>query len=222
MLTGRFAQFVDPFATGPGFTFVGLIYAQNSVLLEFRTAASFALTPNQLAAANMIDGVHVDPRAANLISFLSQEPFTNLPEDFEKISPDSLTSFYEISFSNANIQRLNLEDRLDDLRNGSNGFSSNMKLNGAAVNLENRADADGKSSKNVVEPILQHAPENRWGVWVTGFGDFVSLDADGNARGYDFTIGGVSVGIDYRFNHQFARDRRLLALLRLSQFKRSY
>ena len=88
--------------------------------------------------------MQLDPRAANLISFLNKEPFANLPGDFEKISPDGLTAFYEISFSNANIQRLNLEGRLDDLQNGSNGFSSNMKVNGATVNLEDKADRGRK------------------------------------------------------------------------------
>jgi outer membrane autotransporter protein len=204
-VSGRFAQFVDPFAAGPGFTIAGLVYGPNSVLLEFRTAASFALTSNQLAAANLVDAVHQDPRAANLISFLNQQPFANLPGDFERISPDELTAFYEISFSNANIQRLNLESRLDDLHHGSSGFSSNMKVNGGAtVNLESRADADGKSSKAVVEPILQPGPENRWGVWTTGFGDFVSVDSDANANGYNFTTGGVSLGVDYRLTDQLA------------------
>jgi outer membrane autotransporter protein len=204
-VSGRFAQLVDPFLTGPGFTFTGLVYEPNSVLLEFRTAASFALTPNQLAAGNLVDAVHLDPRAANLISFLNQEPFANLPGDFERISPDGLTAFYEISFSNANIQRLNLESRLDDLHYGSSGFSSNMRVNGGAtVNLEDRADADGKSSKAVVEPILKPGPENRWGVWMTGFGDFVSVNSDANANGYDFTTGGVSLGVDYRITNQLA------------------
>ena len=95
--------------------------------------ASFALTPNGLAAAHLLDAVQLDPRAANLISFLDKEPFANLPGDFEQISPEGLTAFYEISFSNANIQRLNLESRTDDIRSGSTGFSSNMKLNGATV-----------------------------------------------------------------------------------------
>jgi outer membrane autotransporter protein len=99
---------------------------------------------------------------------------------------------------------LNLESRLDNLHHGSNGFSSNMKINGASVNLEARGDADGKSTKEVAEPILQHGPENRWGVWVTGFGDFVNVDGDGNAQGYDFTTGGVSLGIDYRLTDQLA------------------
>jgi outer membrane autotransporter protein len=204
VISGHFAQFVDPFTAGPGLALGGLVYGQNSVLLEFQSAAAFALTPNQRAAARLLDAVQMDPRATNLISFFNQESLENLPGDFEKISPDGLTAFDEISFSNANIQRLNLEDRLDDIRNGSNGFSSNMKVNGATVNLENRVDADGKSAKNVVEPVLQHAPENRWGVWVTGFGDFVSVDADGNANGYNFTTGGVSLGLDYRITEQLA------------------
>jgi uncharacterized protein with beta-barrel porin domain len=109
----------------------------------------------------------------------------------EEISPDGLTAFYEISFSNANVQRLNLESRLDDLRGGSNGFSSNMKLNGATVNLEDKAPVDGKTSKNAVEEAMQPGAENRWGVWVTGFGYFVNVDSDSNGRGYDFTTGGV-------------------------------
>ena len=130
-VSGRFAQFVNPFPIAPEFTFAGLVYEPDAVLLEFRTAASFALTPNQLAAASLIDAVHLEPSAANLMSFLSAQPFANLPNAFQQISPDGLTAFYEISFSNANIQRLNLEGRLDDLHNGSNGFSSNMKVNGA-------------------------------------------------------------------------------------------
>jgi outer membrane autotransporter protein len=213
VVTGRFAQFQNPFALTDGFNSVDLVYARQSVTLEFlelNTPAvvtttdfsSFAFTPNQRAAASLLDAVQLDPRAGNLISFLNKEPFSNLPGDFNKISPADLSAFYEISFSNANIQRLNLESRMDDLHNGSNGFSSNMKVNGATVNLEDRVDADGKSSKAVVEPILQPGPGNRWGVWMTGFGDFVSVDGDANANGYNFTTGGVSLGIDYRLTDE--------------------
>jgi fibronectin-binding autotransporter adhesin len=115
-----------------------------------------------------------------------------------------LTASDEISFSNANIQRLNLEGRLDDLRGGSSGFSSNMKLNGATVNSNGQSGTDGKSSKAVAEPILRPGPGNRWGVWITGFGDFVSVDGDANVNGYNFTTGGVSLGIDYRIIDQLA------------------
>jgi fibronectin-binding autotransporter adhesin len=217
VVTGRFSQLLNPFSFTGAFNTVDLVYARNSVTLEFLTLntptapvimttdfSSFAFTPNQLAVASLLDAVQLDPRAANLISFLEKQPFDHLPGDFNKISPDGLTAFYEISFSNANIQRLNLEGRLDDIHHGSSGFSSNMKVNGAAVNLEDRADADGKSISDVVEPILQPGPENRWGVWVTGSGDFVSVDADGNAKGYNFTTGGVSLGLDCRITDELA------------------
>jgi outer membrane autotransporter protein len=39
---------------------------------------------------------------------------------------------------------------------------------------------------------------------VTGFGDFVSVDSDASASGYNFTTGGVSLGIDYRITDQLA------------------
>ena len=166
--------------------------------------SSFALTPNQLAAANLVDAVQLDPKAASLISFLNSEPFANLPGDLQKISPDGLSAFYEIEFSNSNIQRLTLESRLDDIRSGSSGFSSNMKLNGATENLDQNRGVDGKSSKAPVETVFQPTRENRWGVWVTGFGDFVNVDGDGNGSGYNFTTGGVSLGVDYRLTDSLA------------------
>jgi outer membrane autotransporter protein len=201
-ISGEFANLLDTFS--PVIT-PELVYGQNTVVLEFRPDfESFSLTPNQRAAGKLLDQIGLSPKAAEPINFLFSEPVSNIPGDLEKISPDGLTAFYEISFSNANIQRLNLEGRLDDLRSGSNGFSSNMKVNGATVNLEDKAIVDGKSSKNTVEQVLQPAAENRWGVWVTGFGDFVNVDADSNAKGYDFTIGGVSLGVDYRLTDQLA------------------
>jgi len=77
--------------------------AQTDPFIETTDFSSFALTPNQSAAANLLDAVQLDPKAANLISFLNTEPFADFPNDFQKISPDGLTAFYEISFSNANI-----------------------------------------------------------------------------------------------------------------------
>ena len=132
-ISGKFTSVLDQFS--PVIT-LDLIYGPNTLVLEFGSDfAAFAQTSNQLAVAKLLDKVALDPREAQLISFLSNEPVVNLPGDFEKISPDGLTAIFEISFSNANIQRLNLEGRLDDIRSGSNGFSSNMKVNGATASI---------------------------------------------------------------------------------------
>jgi outer membrane autotransporter protein len=216
-VTSRFARWVNPFTTGPGINTIDLIYSKNSVTLEFLNLitpvppvgpkpppsiittidfVSFAHTPNQGAAANLLDDVQLDPRASNLMSFLYKEPFGNLPSDFDKISPESLTAFYEISFSGANIQRLNLENRLEDIRNSSIGANGT----GASIYLEDKAD--GKSSKN--PPMLPPVREKRWDFWSTSFGDFVHVDSDFNARGYKFTTGGIDLGIDYRLTNHLA------------------
>jgi outer membrane autotransporter protein len=38
---------------------------------------------------------------------------------------------------------------------------------------------------------------------VTGYGDFVNVEDAGSVKGYDFTIGGMSLGIDYRLTPHF-------------------
>jgi outer membrane autotransporter protein len=153
-----------------------------------------------LAAADLLDVVQLDPRIANLVHYFYQHPFTELASDFDQISPESLSAFYEISFSSANLQRLTLEGRMDDIRNGSTGFSSNVQPNGAS---DPKMVANAKTTKNPVEPVLQPVPENRWGIWLNGFGDFVSVDSDFNARGYRFSTGGLDLGVDYRIFDNF-------------------
>jgi hypothetical protein len=136
-ISSRFANWINPFTTGSGINTIELIYSKNSVALAFLNVitpvlptppigptpppvvittvdfASFAETPNQRAAANLLDTVQLDSRALNLMAFLHKELFADLPSDLAKISPESLSAFYEISFSGANIQRLNLENRLE-------------------------------------------------------------------------------------------------------------
>jgi outer membrane autotransporter protein len=54
-------------------------------------------------------------------------------------------------------------------------------------------------------PAFVPSPENRWGVFVTGSGDFVNVGSDDeNAHGYDITTGNVTVGADYRVCDHFA------------------
>jgi len=193
-IQGTFSNFIDPFLSNTVLQ-PGLVYEPDSVILEllFTSFAPFALTANQLTVARNLDNIVFDSRAARLIDFLASEPVTNLPADFDRIAPAELSSVYEVSFSGANIQRLNLTSRMADIREGATGFSSQLSVNRQPLPM-------GKDGKGVVEEksVLQPSPENRWGVFVSGDGDFVNVDGDRNAGGYDFTTGGVTVGIDYR------------------------
>ncbi len=199
-VSGQFANVLDPFSSLIAFD---LVYLPNSVVLEFASNfTAFAQTPNQLAVATQLDGVAFDPRETQLISFLQNEPLSNLGADFEKISPDSLSALYEISFSAANVQAANLENRFAEIRNGSTGFTSSLNISNSPGPM-----VEGKDGKAVIEPsknVLTPSPENKWGIWISGSGDFVNVSGDGNGKGYDFTTGGVSFGLDYRLTKNFA------------------
>jgi len=112
---------------------------------------------------------------------------------------EQLTSMFEIAISGANTQRFNLNDRMAQIRQGSTGFVSPLPTP-APTGKGTVLEKDGKAPP----PVFQPGPTNRWGVWVNGWGDWVSVDDDNFAKGYNFTTGGVSVGIDYRITNCLA------------------
>jgi outer membrane autotransporter protein len=124
-----------------------------------------------------------------------------LPEVVTILDPtvEQLTSMFEIPFSGANTQRFNLTDRMTQIQQGSTGFVSPVAPAPAPI-------PTGKEigKKEVVPPALVPGPTNRWGVWVNGWGDWVNVNDDNGAKGYDFTTGGVSVGVDYRITDNLA------------------
>lgn len=161
------------------------------------------LTPNQRAVAHQLNQVMNDPRASDLIDFLVTEQPEDLPHDYDLIAPEELASMYEISFSQSFVQNMNLQHRLDDVRAGSTGFSSNgysMNTSGTDVTKEDGKVVAPTASRDVMVP----GPDNRWGVWVTGSGNFVDVgNNDDNAHGYDITTGNVLIGVDYRLSDHF-------------------
>jgi hypothetical protein len=79
-----------------------------------------------------------------------------------EISPTDLTAVFDISFANADIERLNLEDRLDALRAGCSGFTSNLKLNGTMTNPSGKEALVGKSTVSAPEDMVDSGCQ-KWG-----------------------------------------------------------
>jgi fibronectin-binding autotransporter adhesin len=189
-----------------------VVYGPNEVSLEL-VRGSFAglpgLTPNQQAVANTLDRVVNDPAADALIGFLDSELIEFLPNDFDLIAPEELTAMFEIGLSTANVQGYNIENRLEEIRNGSNGFRSTLQVTDSKgardLSSSGKEVIDHKGGKSVIEQATGPAsPENRWGFFVSGLGEFVSVDGDFNSSGYDFQTGGVTLGLDYRLTGNFA------------------
>ena len=121
------------------------------------------------------------------------------------IAPEELASIYEIKFALDTLQGTNLMQRMDDVRAGSNGFCA-AGYAPQVISQGYRKDSNGKAvlDKNPAPAFVQ-APENRWGVFVTGSGEYVKVgDEDANAPGYRITNGAVILGVDYRLSHNLA------------------
>jgi fibronectin-binding autotransporter adhesin len=203
-VSGTFGTVQNPFLSDT-IVKAQLIYLPNAVVFE-GTQGSFveaACTPNTVAVAQALDSAVGDPRASGLIGFLNNEPLSRLCSDFALIAPEGVASIFNIGVSLANVQTANLNRRMDDIRAGSTGFSAaGFTLNGNAPSvsggLAGESGPEGKSGPSVT------TPENRWGVWVTGIGEFTNVDSTDNAAGYYLQTGGLTLGVDYRVCSNFA------------------
>ena len=123
------------------------------------------------------------------------------------ISPQQSAAVFSTSVAVANVQTTNLERRMERIRReeGSKGFSAeDLRINSGvhefSMGLAGPTGPEGKSGPSVMQPT----PDNRWGVFVTGLGEFTDVDSTNVARGYYLSTGGLTFGADYRVSPNFA------------------
>jgi len=203
-VSGTFSTIQNEFST---LVKTQIIILPTTVVVQGTQAsfASVATDPNCAAVAHALDSAVGDPRASKLINFLNNEPINKLCSDFDVIAPEAVASVYNIAVSTANVQSSNVGRRMADVRAGSTGLSAaGITMNGSTPSfrggLGGPTRTEGKAGPSVLAPI----PENRWGVFATGLGDFTHVDSTDVARGYDLQTGGITVGVDYRVCPFFA------------------
>jgi uncharacterized protein with beta-barrel porin domain len=162
------------------------------------------VTPNELAVAKALDSAAGDPREAALFAYLNSQPISSLLHDLSLIAPTQISSI-NATVSLGKVQMSNIGQRMSNIHAGSTGFSSSgFSFNGDATidsnGLAGESGAEGKSGPSVLAPV----PENRWGVFVTGLGEFTNVDSTPDANGYDVNTGGITLGVDYRVTPNFA------------------
>lgn len=174
------------------------------------------LTHNQRQVAGALDHASARGEIQRVFDHLNYTDRRNVPALLSELSPEALTSIFTIGVSNAQLQNINIERRLDDVRAGSQGFSANglaIQTNRGTINYDgapiaNTADGltlagwDGASvvSKEVVAPIIE---QSRWGFFATGFGQWVDVENTGNSRGFSYRDAGFTLGADYRVSENF-------------------
>ena len=208
-VNGTFASKHNDFASTGTIVKGEIVYRANSVVLRavqgsFADAArEHCDSPNDLAVGKALDKAVGHAGSSALINFLNDEPLDKLCRDLELIAPDELTSIYNLGVSLANVQTANLERRTADIRDGSSGFSSSgYAVSGSAGSTSGTLGVAGPAGKGGKELLAPADP--RLGFFVTGVGEFTKLGDTANARGYDLTTGGFTLGVDYRLTPNFA------------------
>jgi outer membrane autotransporter protein len=195
-----------------------VVYESNSVSLEMQQgsfkllAQELGYTPNQRAVGGMLDKVARRSGSDHkLIDFLNGEALSNLPAHFDRIAPEELQAIFTVGTSQANAQTANLQRRFEDIRAGRLGFSADGLsvsgpgfLNDQPVGAEGPVGPVSHGAKEIRAPKDAIPPgEQRYGAFITGTGEFASVNGTGLARGYDLTTGGFTIGVDYKLNDQF-------------------
>jgi len=128
------------------------------------------------------------------------EPDEPLPEGVvvQLVDPtaEELTALYEIGFSGANIQRFSLGDRMFQIQQGT--VEVVPTVTPTLTTKEEGKEVEAKA------PLPAPQPGPRWGVWASGWGDWVNVDGTSTADGYNFTTGGMSAGVDYLITDHLA------------------
>jgi outer membrane autotransporter protein len=210
--SGEFATVTDNINIDPNLRRVDIYAPNGAALLYIATAAPTPTPPTPGPSPSPSPSpapspTPVPPRPPIIVVIPEPLPPVNPDEPIDPrfllaaLDPtvEQLTSMFEIPFSGANTQRFNLNDRMTQIQRGSTGFVS-------AVPAAPPPPPTGKevANKEVVPPAFVPGPTNRWGVWVNGWGDWVNVNDDNGAKGYNFTTGGVSVGVDYRITDYLA------------------
>jgi outer membrane autotransporter protein len=173
------------------------------------SSASFTsvpdLTPNETAVGAALDYYAAKHPLNPVTTYIAGQIAANpsnpayIRSLYDLIAPDELTAIFTIGFSGADVQNSNIERHLEQVREGSSGYTSTGFV---ARSNDGKTIVDGK---NVVVDKNPATPESkRWSFFIEGSGEFASVGSFNNASGYDFTTAGVTMGVDYRVNDNFA------------------
>ena len=203
-ITGNFTTVTDTLAGDA----VSLVYATGSVtglaptsvvVTLGPTAPSFTalgLTGNQKSVGAALDNIATNTPGNNLVSYLNTLSNSSIPGAENQMSPSNLTPMFKMGFATAQVEAGMIGQRLSGMWIDSR-FNSDTAWNGQPMFAGNMpVDQEAQIARNV-QP-------DRWSAFANGMGNFGTVTSDGNGAGYQFSTGGTTAGVDYRFGKDFA------------------
>jgi uncharacterized protein YhjY with autotransporter beta-barrel domain len=204
-VTGEFTNLVDPLQ-GKYALHLGTIYGPTQInLITLQDSfVPFALTHNQRAVARNLDSfsgfqgdqLQGDQRETNLVAFLNAIPGAELPADFDLIAPEELGALFNMNLSAVNSMVGNVQRRMNEIRTGTPSTPEGLSR------FEPRGPVMQLASADRTLPLLPKAgPDEQWGGFMTGYGQYVDVNGDGNGPGYSYYNAGFTLGLDKEVNH---------------------
>jgi len=188
-----------------------VIYGSNSVSLqgvqgsyvEFARARN--LSANQQATAVAVDAAAFGGKNQRMVEHLNERPLDEIPGNLDRIAPEELAAVYRLGVGLAGVQAQNLQRRMDDLRlSNRRGSTSGFQTTGSGPGYSGRLGAAGVAGPDGEDGNIVRPRDDRWGVFLTGMGEWIRIGDTENARGYELTTGGATVGVDYKATPNFA------------------
>ncbi len=195
----------------------------------YYTATSFGLTvirdynnqwlnlnPNQQAVGNMLNSV-ANGAAGDLNAVL--DAIDALPANpdvqnaYKQISPEKANALPTLSFASANLQTRTLAQRFTSLRFADKGMTAPGNLGSFNFNYSQAEGImlayNGSDLSSLFAGKKAKAKENekRWSLFAEAGVAFGNQKTSVNQTGYDFTVAGLTAGVDLRL-----RDHLLVGL----------
>jgi autotransporter-associated beta strand protein len=218
-VNGTFSSFNDAHATGTLLS-LEVVYRSNDVLLEIVQGSFTDLSEandgnaNEMAVSQALDKLASREQGNKLIQELNQLQLSEVFDALSLLSSEDFAAIFTAGLAVSQVQVGNIERRLDEVRQGSSGFSDSgfaVSDSHGAQNFDGKSSVgvdgktsvglEGKGSKEVVE--ASSGNEHRWGFFIAGTGEVGDLETTDRGRGSSFLTGGVTVGADYRVNRNF-------------------
>ncbi len=189
-------------------------YNPNSVDLWVQrnyTNSGLSLNSNQQAVGTMLNGLagvttgDLDT-VLNAVDYLPDS--ASVRDAFKQISPEKAGALTNLGFVAATSQMRNLATRTTNLRfvQGQSYEGSSLTSGGLSCNYS-KLDGlmlayNGATISNLFSTRKEfQAPDSRWGLFVDGGAAFGSQNSSVNQTGYNFTLGGFTLGADYRLRN---------------------
>jgi outer membrane autotransporter protein len=185
-------------------------YNANSVDLVVQrnyTNPGLSLNSNQLAVGTMLNSVANTGtgdlnQVLNSIDFLPSAGAVR--EACKQISPEKAVPLPELGFVAAVLQQRSLARRITDLRFSAGdlaiagGLPHFLNLFGSRGASGIMLAYNGANLAGMVPAIKEAAPGQEWGVFLDPAVIIGNQGSSANQTGYDYTLAGFTLGIDYR------------------------